>query len=433
MPGMSTASLDPKSSALQKLIDDQQWDIILQQIDDNELDVDFKITKSPNGTLLQKAIHQGNLSAMNALEARGASVEACADSGTVVDFAAKWGGVETLEWLRVRGVDMTAKGRDGHTIGHHVAINTTGTKLVNPLSLMNYAVQLGISFNEKNEGDTTALGELLGKADSPYALRLLHMMVRHGADMEIPQKENMGNSSFKNSVPALLKAVKKGKWEWARALYDMGASIPDEEVIGRFCSTKEFPDNGDTNKEKRFQVLKFFEDIATAPMVDVDGPIEKQDLFTLTDDGRTPLDSRETWQNMGVILAKLEERGEQLSLRDLLRENRDGKPWLQRAVECNSLHPVLEHLRKNGEWLDANAFSARGEENGLSPLGRAIFDCAATGDLFHSKHWVGQNPQELQEFYRELPDLLKADVSNIRQLHLDMERAQIRQPGLSAA
>ncbi len=423
MPFGAPMVSDARSDALQKLIDDQQWDIVLQQIDEGLLDVDYKVQKTPNGTLLQKAIYQGNIPVMNALEARGVSLEICDEAGTVVDFAAKWGGVETLEWLRVRGVDVTAKGKDGKTIAHHVAGNITGEKLVNPLILMNYAIQLGVSFNEKNTGDTTALGELLSKADSPYALRLLHMMVRHGADMEIPQKENMGNSSFNNSVPALLKALKKGKWEWARALYDMGASIPDEEVIGRFCSTKEFPDNGDSNKEKRFQVLKFFEDIATAPMVDVDGPIEKQDLFTLTDDGRTPLDSRETWQNMGVILAKLEERGEQLSLRDLLRENRDGKPWLQRAVECNGLHPVLEHLRKNGEWLDPNAFSARGEENGLSPLARAIFD----------KHWVGQNPQALQEFYRELPDLLKADVSNIRQLHLDMERAQIRQSGLSAA
>ena len=91
-------------------------------------------------------------------------------------------------------------------------------------------------------------------------------------------------------------------------------------------------------------------------------PIHKAQLFEPNAQGDCLLDSPFFWKQFPKVLEALAENNESLSLDELRQTSRDGRPWLQRAIECNQISPLLLHLNEQGEGLQvAELLDAEGK------------------------------------------------------------------------
>ncbi|MGB1539973.1 MAG: hypothetical protein ACPG80_03350, partial [Rickettsiales bacterium] len=289
--------------------------------------------------------------------------------------------------------------------------------------LMDYAHSVGTPIDARQDNGNTALSTLCINSITSRSKPLYYKLAEYGDDLNVPIKDAKLKPSeiFPDGLPLMLEVLKTKKPGQAAILYDLGAELGSDEQQEEFLRL--LPESSDSEKKTKEEITQYLEAYRALPSVDATNPIKKADLFELSEEGLTPLDNPKTWQQLPQILEALDKQGEPLTLRELMRENHEGKPWLQRAVECRATQPLLTHLREQGQWPEASLFAGTGE-NGLNSLGQALLDCAATEHFFQASHWKDRGTGALTDFHKALPQALQSQVRNMKQLHIEIERAQ---------
>lgn len=158
-------------------------------------------------------------------------------------------------------------------------------------------------------------------------------------------------------------------------------------------------------------------------------PVCKAQLFEKNARGDCLLDNPATWRDLPRVLADLAVHGESLGLQDLQRHSVDGRSWLQRAVECNQLSPLLAHLNEQGQGLHAAELLA--EDGGPNDVLEKIIRKQQIDKLFVPQNWMTTTTKQLVDFYQALPQEERADIRNIHQLRISIDRQRVSQ-GVSA-
>lgn len=129
--------------------------------------------------------------------------------------------------------------------------------------------------------------------------------------------------------------------------------------------------------------------------------VGKKELFSPTKSGYCLLDNPATWHQWPQVLSALEVRGEEIAIEDLLQPNKDGKTYLQRAVECLSFAAVHEGLLKQGYAIEIQHIMPDGKQ--LSPWAEKLWQTHQIAQLFDEKQWRGKRASEVQAVFRAVP------------------------------
>lgn len=92
------------------------------------------------------------------------------------------------------------------------------------------------------------------------------------------------------------------------------------------------------------------------PRLDMAQPVTREELTRNDGDGKSALDNPVTWVNWLSVAEKLQTHGERWEKEDLLRENRQGSPHVQVAVDAHVLKPFVQMLNARGESIHVSDF-----------------------------------------------------------------------------
>lgn len=165
-------------------------------------------------------------------------------------------------------------------------------------------------------------------------------------------------------------------------------------------------------------IVEMLDRYAQMPKLEDAATIDKATLLARNENGDCLLDHPSSWRNFAAIAESLHSKNEFLSKDELLQPAADGRTWLEKAVACNAMLPVLEHLAAQGEGLSSNDLVTATDTP--TPLLEAICDKFALEQLFTLENWRVSGKSEMERVYHSLSDEQKADVPGYHVLRVQL-------------
>lgn len=178
--------------------------------------------------------------------------------------------------------------------------------------------------------------------------------------------------------------------------------------------------------EKQQELRQILRENQSPPLVDMKGEFTADDLLRRNGDDVCALDAGVTWMHAERVIAVLEAQGRGLTRDALLREGKQGKTYLQRAVENGAGYGVLEHLLDHGERLQPQDFIHDGQP---TPLLESAIDRGMVDAFFSHRMWEGRSAEELTAAFRAMPPEGQGQVKNYFNLCTRLRKEQaVSQP-----
>lgn len=281
----------------------------------------------------------------------------------------------------------------------HVAVETD----FGDLEIFGALLEAGIDPNRATRMGTTPLHLSAQQGDSAK----LYPLVKAGADMNA---QDIGGET------PLHKCTGYNRRDYALKLVDLGADTG-------ICDTSGDQAHEVTRYKLDAQVYETLRSNKVPPALPENGEASAAELLEKNGDKLCMLDAGATWLKADTWLPALEQKGERLEKPALLQVGKNGKSYLERAVDFRMGKEVLEHLARSGEALLATDLTVDGRP---TPLMGAIVEKGLTQSLFIEEAWEGRSPQELQALYRVLPEQARESVGNYYTLRMQLTMAQER-------
>ena len=236
-------------------------------------------------------------------------------------------------------------------------------------------------------------------------IELTENLLRAGADMN---KQDM------NGRTAVYHAVDKNRPEILDFLLEAGAdaSLTHEDGVSPL----------DLARQKEIQPmdaeLSACKPVPALPR-DKDA-VQWSDLIQKNDTGLCALDANQTWYLQDDWLQDVLP----LNKEDLLKEGKNGKAYLTRAIECGVGKVVIGQFLAQGDVLTPNDLLDDGKANGLL---NAITEAGLVPDLLKKEMWLPQGHHALKKVYAALPEKVRAEDNNIHGLFLEVSRHERKQ------
>lgn len=171
-----------------------------------------------------------------------------------------------------------------------------------------------------------------------------------------------------------------------------------------------------------------FEEVLEAydrlPRIAVTPALTKADLLQpVMPHGHCPLEHPMLWQRYDTWSAILQQKGEALTLDDLLQPTPDGANLLSVAIAARKGQTVMDDLREHAqETLNPHHMvDAAGK---IQPWVETLVSEGFGAYLFNSEIWRGHSPMELTKLVRQLPSELQEQLPGQRQLIMQLQRSQ---------
>lgn len=147
-------------------------------------------------------------------------------------------------------------------------------------------------------------------------------------------------------------------------------------------------------------------------------------LAPALDSEHSVLEHPDTWKRWDEVLAKLDARGEWLSKDDLLlpRDGTvDGKPWMERAIECYALPQVLKGLNAEGASIGRDDLLDAAHQP--TKLFKQLEDYRQLTQLFTADNTQGWSRSEFNDILNAMqPHDRALCTTNLHQLQVNAER-----------
>lgn len=267
-------------------------------------------------------------------------------------------------------------------------------------------LEAGANPNARGFMDTTALHVSAQQGDSVKLLPL----ARAGADI---------NAQDRGGETPLHKCTGANRKEYAFQLLELGAD-------SRLLDNTGAPAHEMKRQALDEEFVSRLRDNLVPPLLDRGADVTRDVLFAKADNGLCALDAGMTWLSAERWLPELARRDEVPSKDSLMQTGKDGKSYLQRAVEFRAGEAVLNHLAEQGEYLQPQELLEGGKPTALL---KALVEKQLTPMLFKEEAWKGHHATEMQQLYRALPSEAQATVTNYHVLrtHMAQDHSQQRE------
>ena len=162
------------------------------------------------------------------------------------------------------------------------------------------------------------------------------------------------------------------------------------------------------HRNQRQLLKKFDQFIAALPFVDE--PLSLDGLTEANAKSYTPMDNPQTWKNFPAICKQLASRGTPVTSRFLEQTNRDGKSYLEFAVDTKQFDAIFAAMDSCG--LQFRASTLLDAEAQPKPFFRKLIEKNQIAPFFTEQNWSGADPAELKAVLRVLPPEVKENIPN---------------------
>lgn len=272
------------------------------------------------------------------------------------------------------------------------------------------------------DGTNEAVGLLLhagacpNKADT-YGASPMHSAARSGVSTKMEALLSAGadlNPQDVSGETPLFKAAIYKRDDYVKQLLDYGANSEALDGEGKTAA--------DILPESATELRDRIRNNVSPPTCDMRGDLDKASLLARNDKNLCALDAGATWKRPQHMLGQLAAQGQHFTRDEMLTAGKDGKPYLQRAIENGAGRKILAHLNAHGEQLQPQDLLVDGAP---STLLNAAIKHHAVGALFSRDAWHGRSPDQMTAVYRAMPEEGQAQVKNYFSLRTQLNETQV--------